>query len=44
MMSDKRPNNRGRLVGRVIRYDDNKRQAIMKLTDDVNIGDTIDFG
>lgn len=43
MMSDKRPNNRGRLVGRVIRYDDNKRQAIMKLTDDVNIGDTIDF-
>lgn len=30
-------------VGRVIRYDDNKRQAIMKLTDDVNIGDTIDF-
>lgn len=43
MMSDKRPNNRGRLVGRVIRYDDKNRQAIIKLTDDLNIGDTIDF-
>lgn len=43
MMSDKRPNNRGRLVGRVVRYDDKSRQAIMKLTDNLNIGDIIDF-
>lgn len=43
MMSDKRPNNRGRLVGRVVRYDDKKRQVILKLADDLNIGDTIDF-
>lgn len=43
MMSDKRPNNRGRLVGRVIRYDDKNRQAIMKLADNLSVGDTIDF-
>ena len=43
MMSDKRPNNRGRLVGRVIRYDDTKRQVLMKLADDITLGDTIDF-
>lgn len=43
MMSDKRPNNRGRLIGRVVRYDDKLRRAIIKLTEDIAIGDTIDF-
>ncbi len=43
MMSDKRPNNRGRLIGRVISYDDVKREALIKLSDDIAIGDTIDF-
>lgn len=43
MMSDKRPNNRGRLVGRVVRYDDKARLAIIKLTETVAVGDTIDF-
>lgn len=43
MMSDKRPNNRGRLIARVVRYDDRKRRAVLKLTDEVNIGDTLDF-
>lgn len=43
MMSDKRPNNRGRLIGRVVRYDDKSRRAIIKLTEDIAIGDTIDF-
>ena len=32
MMSDKRPNNRGRLIGRVVRYDDKLRRAIIKLS------------
>ena len=43
MMSDKRPNNRGRLVGRVVRYDDKKRRAVLKLSDEINLGDTLDF-
>ena len=43
MMSDKRPNNRGRLIGRVVRYDDKTRRAVIKLTEDVAVGDTIDF-
>lgn len=43
MMSDKRPNNRGRLIGRVIRYDSNKREALIKLSDTVHIGDILDF-
>lgn len=43
MMSDKRPNNRGRLIGRVMRYDDKARLAVIKLTENVAVGDTIDF-
>lgn len=43
MMSDKRPNNRGRLIGRVIRYDNNKREALIKLNDSIHIGDILDF-
>ena len=43
MMSDKRPNNRGRLIGRVIRYDAAKREALIKLSDTVHIGDILDF-
>lgn len=43
MMSDKRPNNRGRLVGRVSHYDDKNRLAIIKLTESLSVGDTIDF-
>ena len=43
MMSDKRPNNRGRLLGRVIRYEEKSHQAVIKLTEDLSVGDTIDF-
>lgn len=43
MMSDKRPNNRGRLIGRVVRYDDKMNYAVIKLTEKVSVGDTIDF-
>lgn len=43
MMSDKRPNNRGRLIGRVMRYDDKARLAVIKLTENIAVGDTIDF-
>lgn len=43
MMSDRRPNNRGLLVGRVVKYDHNNRLVTVKLSETVNLGDELDF-
>lgn len=43
MMSDRRPNNRGLLIGRVIAYDWDSRRVTVKLTNRLNIGDQVDF-
>ncbi len=43
MMSDRRPNNRGLLVGRVLQYDAAQRLAEVRLTEDIHPGDQIDF-
>ncbi len=43
MMSDRRPNNRGLLVGRVVNYDGASQMAEVKLTEDIHSGDQIDF-
>lgn len=43
MMSDRRPNNRGVLVGRVVRYDAKSKQVTIKLVEDVSIDDIVEF-
>ncbi|HCB93412.1 MAG TPA: peptidase U32 [Selenomonas sp.] len=43
MMSDRRPNNRGLLLGRVTGYDREKRLVTVKLSEKLNIGDQVDF-
>lgn len=43
MMSDRRPNNRGVLAGRVVRYDMKTKQVTIKLAEELNINDIIDF-
>lgn len=43
MMSDRRPNNRGLLVGRVVRYDWEQHRVTVKLTGAVSEGDEVDF-
>ena len=43
MMSDRRPNNRGLLVGRVVSYDAPRRLAEVRLSEDIHRGDQIDF-
>ncbi len=43
MMSDRRPNNRGLLIGRVLRYDDSRRRVWVKLSDALHEGDEVDF-
>lgn len=43
MMSDRRPNNRGLLIGRVCGYDWNRRIVTVKLTGQLTAGDQVDF-
>ena len=43
MMSDRRPNNRGLLIGRVLRYDDSRRRVWVKLSDALHEVDEVDF-
>ncbi len=43
MMSDRRPNNRGLLIGRVIRYDWDVRRVTIKLSGSIQLGDQVDF-
>lgn len=43
MMSDRRPNNRGLLIGRVLEYHRDKHIVTVKLTGKLNIGDQLDF-
>ena len=43
MMSDRRPNNRGLLIGRVLLYSKDRHIVTVKLTGKLNIGDQLDF-
>ncbi len=43
MISDRKPNNRGMLIGRVQKYDKKSFIADIKLSEELNIGDKIDF-
>lgn len=43
MISDKRPNNRGLFIGRVVKYDKVVKRVTVKLSEAVNEGDEIDF-
>ena len=43
MMSDRRPNNRGLLIGRVTFYDREKRLVTVKLSGNLALGDEVDF-
>lgn len=43
MMSDRRPNNRGVLVGRVIKLDKAKNKAVVKLEKELHLGDGLEF-
>lgn len=43
MMSDKRPNNRGLMLGRVLGYDSGSGMVSMKINTELSIGDQIDF-
>jgi putative protease len=43
MMSDRRPNNRGILAGRVVRYDAQIKTVTIKLAEDLYINDIIEF-
>lgn len=43
MMSDKRPNNRGLMLGRVIGYDATSGMVSMKLGNELSVGDQVDF-
>lgn len=43
MMSDRRPNNQGLLVGRVVDYDARTEMVSLKLARDLAVGDQLDF-
>ncbi len=43
MMSDRRPNNRGVLIGRVTKLDKAKNKAIVKLEKELHLGDGLEF-
>lgn len=43
MMSDRRPNNRGLLIGRVSSYDREKKIVAVRLSEDLSLGDEVDF-
>ena len=43
MMSDRRPNNRGLLIGRVLDYDWDRRLVTVKLSGRLGLGDQVDF-
>ena len=43
MMSDRRPNNRGIMLGRVMEYDSATGFVTMKLSDSLSVGDQVDF-
>ena len=43
MMSDRRPNNRGVLVGRVAKLDKGNGRALVKLEKDLHVGDGLEF-
>ncbi len=43
MMSDRRPNNRGLLIGRVTAYDREKKRVTVRLSEELSIGDQVDF-
>lgn len=43
MMSDRRPNNRGLLIGRVTAYDWDRRVVTVKLSGRLALGDQVDF-
>jgi putative protease len=43
MMSDRRPNNRGVRIGRVVRYEGQDKQAVIKLDEPLSVNDIIDF-
>ena len=43
MMSDRRPNNRGLLAGRVVKFDRNRQRVTVKLSAPLAAGDQVDF-
>lgn len=43
MMSDRRPNNRGVLIGRVTKIDKNRNKAVIKLDKELHLGDGLEF-
>ena len=43
MMSDRRPNNRGLLAGRVVKFDRSARRVTVKLSAPLSAGDQVDF-
>ncbi|WP_313990347.1 DUF3656 domain-containing protein [uncultured Selenomonas sp.] len=43
MMSDRRPNNRGLLIGRVTAYNDTAKVVFVKLSANLAVGDQVDF-
>ncbi len=43
MMSDRRPNNRGVRIGRVVNYNGQQRTAAIKLDEPLNNGDIVEF-
>ncbi len=43
MMSDRRPNNRGVLIGRVIKLDKQRNKAVLKLEKELHLGDGLEF-
>lgn len=43
MMSDRRPNNRGVLIGRVARLDKGANKALVKLEKELHVGDGLEF-
>lgn len=43
MMSDKRPNNRGVKIGRIINYDYDKQEVMLKLDEELRLNDIIEI-
>ena len=43
MMSDRRPNNRGVLIGRVAKLDKQRNKAVIKLDKELHLGDGLEF-
>ena len=43
MMSDKRPNNRGVKIGRILNYDYNKQEVMIKLDEELRLNDIIEI-